>query len=173
MKNSIIASIVALGITGGAAHAADSTVIFQGAVSATTCDLTPSVGGAYLPDSTISLGTVAPNTEGQAVEFALKASNPQDAACQGLGAQQTATVSWASAKFNATGLSVDGSASDATVLLNSVNAKTPAAITLSQNSADFTADKVVNDGLKFSAKTKGGAQPGTFTTAASFAVAYK
>ncbi|HGB9753169.1 TPA: fimbrial protein [Escherichia coli] len=177
MKKGIIASVVALGLMGGVAHAANSsnTVIFHGAVSTTTCDITPSQNGQLLADSTIYLGTVAPNTEGQAKQFVLKAKDANDAACKALTAQQTATVAWASALLNANGLVAEqGSiAGDAQVLLNSVNAKTPGAITASANTADFTADKVIGEGLKFSATAKGGATPGTFQTAASFSVAYK
>ncbi len=178
MKKSIIASVIALGLMGGVAHAATSnnTVIFHGAVSATTCDITPSQNGQILADSTVYLGTVAPNAEGQAKEFVLKAKDANDAACKALTAQQTATVSWSSAFLNANGLVADPGnsvAGDAQVLLNSVNAKTPGAITASANTADFTADKVTGEGLKFNAKAKGGATPGTFQTAASFSVAYK
>ncbi|MCI3086819.1 fimbrial protein [Escherichia coli] len=177
MKN-IIASVIALGLMGGVAHAANSsnTVIFHGAVSATTCDITPSQNGQILTAGTIYLGTVAPNAEGQAKEFALKAKDASDPACMALTAQQTASVAWTSAFLNANGLNADPSSSvatDAKVLLNSVNAKMPGAITASANTADFTADKVIGEGLKFSAKAKGGAIPGTFQTAASFSVAYK
>lgn len=178
MKKSIIASVIALGLMGGVAHAANSnnTVIFHGAVSATTCDVVPSQNGQLLADSTIYLGTVAPNTEGQAKEFVLKAKDANDPACKALTNQQTATVAWASSFLNVNGLVADPGnsvASDAQVLLNSVNSKTPGAITASANTADFTADKVIGEGLKFNAKAKGGATPGTFQTAASFSVAYK
>lgn len=179
MKKSIIASVIALGLMGGVAHAADSnnTVIFHGSVSATTCDLVPSQNGQLLAASTINLGTVAPGAEGQAQEFVLKAKNANDAGCKNLTAQKTATVSWRSAFLNASGLVADPSnsvASDAQVLLNNVNGiNQGAAITASANSADFAADKIISEGLQFSAKAKGGATPGTFQTAASFSVAYK
>lgn len=178
MKKSIIVSVISLGLMGGIAHAANSsnTVVFHGSVSATTCDITPSQNGQLLTDSTIYLGTVAPSAEGQAKEFVLKAKDVNDPACAALTAQQTATVAWTSAFLNANGLVADPSSSiatDAQVLLNSVNAKTPGAITASANTADFAADKVIGEGLKFNAKVKGGTTPGTFQTAASFAVAYK
>lgn len=178
MKKSIIASVIALGLMCGVSHAANSnnTVIFHGAVSAKTCDITPSQNGMLLADSTIYLGTVAPNVEGQAKEFVLKAKNANDAECKALTNAQTATVAWASAFLNADGLVADPSSSvakDAIVLLNSVNAKASGAITASANTADFDADKVIGEGLQFSAKAKGGATPGTFQTAASFSVTYK
>ncbi|CAD5746628.1 fimbrial protein [Escherichia coli] len=178
MEKNIIACVIALGLMGGGAHAANSnnTVIFHGAVSATTCDITPFQNGMLLTDSTIYLGTVAPHAEGQAKEFVLKAKDANDPACAALTAQQTATVAWTSAFLNANGLIADPSSSvatDAQVLLNSVNAKTPGAITASANTADFTADKVIGEGLKFNAKAKGGTIPGTFQTAVSFSVAYK
>lgn len=178
MKKSIIASVIALAMMGGIAHAADSqnTVIFHGAVSATTCDVAPSQNGHYLADSTVALGTVAPGAEGQATEFVIKAKDPNNQACAGLTSQQTATVSWTSALMNGTGLAADVNnsvATDAQVLLSSVNAKNAGAITASANTADFEANLLVGDGLKFSAKPKGGNESGTFQTAASFSVAYK
>ena len=176
MKKSIISSVIALGLM-GEAYAANSnnTVIFHGAVSATTCELVPSQNGQLLVDSTVYLGTVAPNAEGQSKEFVLKAKDANNAACKALTAQNTATVAWTSAFLNANGLLADPSsiANDAQVLLSSVNAKTPGAITASANTADFTADKVIGEGLKFNAKAKGGTTPGTFQTAASFSIAYK
>ncbi|WP_088552411.1 fimbrial protein [Escherichia coli] len=177
MKKSIIASVIALGLMGGVAHAdSNNTVIFQGAVSATTCDLVPSQNGQLLADSTVYLGTVAPGVEGQAKEFVLKAKDSTDATCKGLTDQQTATVSWVSTFLNGDGLIADpdnSEAADAQVLLNSVNAKNPGAITSSAHTAEFTADKVIGDGLKFSAKAKGGTTVGSFQTAASFSVWYK
>ena len=176
MKKSIIASIIALGMVGGAAHAADvakNNIFFHGSVTDTTCDITPSVNGTLLPSGTINLPVAQVGQEGQGVEFALKAADPTAAGCAGLTNQKTAIVSWVSDKLDATGLRVDGQASDAMVLLSSVNAKTPGAINLTANTAEFTADNVIGDGLKFSAKTKGGNTAGTFSTAASFTVAYK
>ncbi|EGG3587708.1 major pilin PefA, partial [Salmonella enterica] len=54
MKKSIIASIIALGVLGGTAHAANE-VTFLGSVSATTCDLTTSVNGAAQPNQVVQL----------------------------------------------------------------------------------------------------------------------
>ena len=178
MKKSIITSVIALSMMGGVAHAAnsDNGVLFHGAVSATTCDIAPSQNGRVLSGSAVYLGTVAPNTEGQAKEFVLKARDAKDASCKALTGQQTATVSWTSTFLSANGLIADPNHSDATdalVLLSSVNAKTPGAITASENTADFTADKVIGEGLKFNAKAKGGAASGSFQTSAAFSVAYK
>lgn len=177
MKKSIIASVIALGMIGGVAHAAgNNTVIFHGAVSDTTCDIVPSVNGQVVADSTIALGTVSAGHAGAEKEFVMKAKNVNDPACKALTNQQTATVSWASAFLNGTGLIADAASStatDAMVLLESKNAKNAGAITASANIAEFTADKVVGEGLKFAAKAQGGQEKGTFQTSASFSIAYK
>lgn len=174
MKKGIIASIIALGFIGTAAQAAQNEVIFLGAVTATTCDLTTTVGGVAQPNGVVQLGTVAPSTDGQAVQFALKAANPADPACAALTNTQTATVNWASATLGATGFGpTSGAAVDSLVLVNSINSKTPGAINGNSSIVDFTADKVLTDGLQFDAKLKGGATVGDFKSVASFAVAYK
>ncbi|EIS3328274.1 TPA: fimbrial protein [Escherichia coli] len=178
MKKSIMTSVIALSMMGGVAHAAnsDNSVLFHGAVSTTTCDLSPSQNGRVLSGSAVYLGTVAPNAEGQAQEFVLKAGDAKSDSCKALTSQKTATVAWTSAFLTANGLIADpnhSEATDAQVLLSSVNAKNPGAITASANTADFTADKVIGEGLKFKAKAKGGAASGSFQTAASFSVAYK
>lgn len=84
MKKSIIASIIALGVLGGTAHAANE-VTFLGSVSATTCDLTTSVNGAAQPNQVVQLGTVQAGQEGTAVDFAMKPANPGSRGVSGAG----------------------------------------------------------------------------------------
>ncbi|TQN75414.1 UNVERIFIED_ORG: hypothetical protein FHU00_5024 [Citrobacter freundii] len=174
MKKSIIASVVALGMIGGTAHAA-SEVIFSGAVSATTCELAPSVNGSMPANQVITLPVVAPNTTGAAVDFAMKPVNPTAAGCQGL-AGKTVSVDWSGVNLGAQGFMPNpGSvADDAVVLLTAKNSTAGnTAITSSNSVADFNADLVTTDGLQFDAKTKGGAKSGNFQSTASFTVAYK
>lgn len=80
MKKSIIASIIALGVLGGTAHAANE-VTFLGSVSATTCDLTTSVNGAAQPNQVVQLGTVQANQPGNFVDFAMKPVDPNAQGC--------------------------------------------------------------------------------------------
>lgn len=172
MKKSIIASIIALGVLGGTAHAANE-VTFLGTVSATTCDLTTSVNGAAQPNQVVQLGTVAKGVTGQPVDFAMKPANPTAPGCQNL-AQKTATVSWASAALDGEGFgATSGAAGDAKVLVDSVNSKNPGAVNANASTVDFDANNLTTDGLKFTAKLKGGQTEGDFKSVASFAVAYK
>ncbi|TQO04742.1 UNVERIFIED_ORG: hypothetical protein FHU01_4471 [Citrobacter freundii] len=174
MKKSIIASVVALGMIGGTAHAAPE-VIFSGAVSTTTCELAPSVNGSMPANQVVTLATVAPNAEGAATTLTLKAVDPNDAGCKGLDDQKTISVGWSGVNLGALGFKANpGSvADDAVVLLTAKNATQNAAITASTPSVDFAGGKLAAEGLQFDAKTKGGAKSGNFTSTASFTVAYK
>ncbi|MFH6596456.1 major pilin PefA [Salmonella sp. XN2] len=172
MKKSIIASIIALGVLGGTAHAANE-VTFLGSVSATTCDLTTSVNGAAQPNQVVQLGTVQAGQEGQVVDFAMKPADPTAGGCQNL-AGKTATVSWASAALDGEGFgATSGAATDSKVLVESVNSKKPGAVNANASMVDFDAGNLTADGLKFTAKLKGGQTEGDFKSVASFAVAYK
>jgi type 1 fimbria pilin len=175
MKKSIIASVIALGMMGGYAHAA-SQVIFSGAVSAKTCELAPSVNGSIPANQVVTLATAEPNTEGAATTFVMKPVDPTASGCTGLTGQNTISVGWSGSNLGAQGFKANpGSvASDAVVLLTAKNSKTAnTAITASAPSVDFAGDKLTADGLQFDAKTKGGAQSGNFQSTASFTVAYK
>ncbi|EPI1929319.1 major pilin PefA [Salmonella enterica subsp. enterica serovar Typhimurium] len=172
MKKSIIASIIALGVLGGTAHAANE-VTFLGSVSATTCDLTTSVNGAAQPNQVVQLGTVQANQPGNFVDFAMKPVDPNAQGCANL-AQKTATVSWASAALDGEGFgATSGTATDAKVLVESVNSKNPGAVNANASTVNFEGAKLTTDGLQFKAKLKGGATEGDFKSVASFAVAYK
>lgn len=173
MKKSIIASVVALGVMSGYAHA--DQVIFTGAVTANTCQLAPSVNGNTLANQVVALPDVAPGATGNAVNFAMKPSNPAAAGCANL-AGKTVSVGWSGAGLSAEGFKANpGSvASDATVLLTAKNSKTAnTAINATVSAVEFEADKLTADGLQFEAKAKGGAQAGNFQSTASFTVAYK
>lgn len=173
MKKSIIASIIALGVLGGAANAANNEVTFLGAVNATTCDLTTSVNGAAQPNQVVQLGTVAPKGTGDVVDFAMKPADPTAAGCQNL-AGKTVTISWASSALGAEGFSAtSGAADDATVLVNSVNSKAPGVVNANTHIIDFDGANLTGDGLKFNAQLQGGNKEGDFKSVASFAVAYK
>lgn len=177
MKKSIIASVIAMGMVSGAAYAADAqtgNVQFSGSVSTETCNIVPEIEGGTVKN-TVELGTVAPNGTGDYKNFAFKAANPADPACVALAIPaKTATVSFASGALNGTGLGItSGTATDAYVMLESTNAKSNVNITLNKKAADFTADKLIADGLKFKAALKGGAKSGSFDSAIAFSMAYK
>lgn len=172
MKKSIIASIIALGVLGGTAHAANE-VTFLGSVNAATCDLTTSVNGAAQPNQVVQLGTVQAGQTGTAVEFAMKPADASAQGCQNLNTK-TVTVSWASSALNADGFgATSGAATDAVVLVNSVNSKTPGAVNANTSTVDFDGANLTTDGLKFNAQLKGGQTEGDFKSVAAFAVAYK
>ncbi|EPB5280946.1 fimbrial protein [Escherichia coli] len=177
MKKYIIASIVGMGIMSGTvAHAANNNeVTFLGTVSATTCNLTTSVNGTAQPNQVVQLGTVSASQEGDFVDFSMKPVNPADSGCQNLDSKAV-TVTWASATLNASGFgATSGTATDATVLVKNVNAKTNtgAFVTADASTVEFNGSDLKTDGLKFQAKLKGGKTEGDFKSVASFAVAYK
>lgn len=168
MKKVIIASIVALGMSN--AFAANGEVQFIGAVTATTCDLTPEVNGSV--NNMIQLGTASTGATATAVNFTLKADN--STGCTGLDASKTASIAWGG-PFNAQGLeNQSGAASDSWVELTAVNSKTANEImTASKTVADFAGDKINTDGAQFKAILNGGSVAGDFKSAAAFVVAYK
>lgn len=174
MNKSIIASILALGLVSGMAHAAGQTgeVEFIGVVTQNTCDIVPEVEGSY--SKVVQLGTVAPGVTGDYKPFALKAKDPTQQGCIDFNGK-TAKVSWASAGFNADGLgNISGTATDAIVKLETVNAKNNAPITSANNlGVEFNgSDLTGGDGFKFKAALKGGAKIGDFRSAAAFTVSY-
>ncbi|MCT6116160.1 fimbrial protein [Escherichia coli] len=174
MKKYIIASIVGMGIMSGTvAHAASSEVTFLGAVNAQTCDLSTSVGGTVQSNQVVQLGTVQSGQTGSQVDFAMMPTNPTNPGCQGLDSK-TITISWASSALNATGFgATSGAATDAVVLVKSVNAKKPGAVNANTSTVEFEGAKLATEGLKFNAALKGGTIEGDFKSVASFAVAYK
>lgn len=169
----IIISVLALSAMGmsGVVAAASGDVQFIGAVTATTCDLTPEVGGAVT--NMVQLGTASTSAAATPVHFTLKADNSQG--CNALTSNDIAEISWGG-PFNATGLSNQGgTATDAWVKLSSVNAKTTNIVdmTASRLTVDFAGDTLNTDGAKFSAELNGGTIPGNYSSAAAFVVAYK
>ncbi|EAB8636065.1 hypothetical protein XS28_22885 [Salmonella enterica subsp. enterica] len=174
MKKLFIASAIAMTMAAGSAMAANqqAEVQFLGVVTNVTCDVNANVNGNTT--NTVQLGTVSVGEPGQPVEFALKAADPTAPACQSLSDQQTATVVW-QGPFIAEGLSnASGTAGDAKMTLETVNAKTTAVQQLNsaKTSVDFEANKIT-DGMKFKAALKGGNDVGTFVSAAAYAVSYK
>lgn len=176
MNKSIIASILALGLVSGMAHAAGQTgeVQFIGVVTQNTCDIVPEVDGT-LSKNVIDLGTVSPNAVGSYKNFALKAKDPTQPGCVEFNGK-TANVGWASAAFNADGLGyTSGTATDAIVKMETINAKANVAITSANNQGvEFDGTKLTaGEGFQFKAALKGGAKIGDFRSAAAFTVSYK
>ncbi|EAX7734103.1 fimbrial protein [Salmonella enterica] len=176
MNKSIIASVLALGLVSGMAHAAGQTgeVQFIGAVTQNTCDIVPEIDGS-LSKNVVDLGTVAPGVTGDYKNFALKAKDPTQQGCVDFNGK-TANVAWASAAFNADGLGyTSGTATDAVVKLETVNAKANAEITSANNQGvEFNgSDLTAGNGFKFKAALKSGNKIGDFRSAAAFTVSYK
>ncbi|HAW4229560.1 TPA: fimbrial protein [Escherichia coli] len=170
MKKLMIASAIAMTMAAGSAMASTGDVEFFGNVSATTCNVTPEVGGAVT--DLVQLGTVTPNTEGKKIDVVFKATNGQDAGCTSLNSK-TASFAW-SGNLNVNGIGAQGGlAQDAYVILKPANGKDTNAITSADHIADFDATVLTTDGYKFTAQLKGGATPGDFQTAAAYAVTYK
>lgn len=174
MKKTIIASMVslaAISMFASYATAATGQVKFLGAVTATTCALTPTVSGSG--NSIIQLPDAATNAAGTAVTFTLKAD--ATSGCTGLTAAQTATISWMG-DLNTKGfMNQGGSATDAWVTLTTVNSKTnpQQTITSANQSTDFAGNVINTTGAQFKAVLNGGATAGDFRSVAAFAVAYK
>lgn len=176
MKKGIIASVIALAMSAGAAHAntgnPDGTVKFTGVVTGPTCPVKVFVAGAELGNDFILLPTVAPRVTAQtAVDFALKGDATQPGCDAASLNGKTIEVSWSP---NQLGLDGVKTTTDATVLLTAVNTTTATKdIKESNTKVDFDAPKLVTDGLQFSAKPKGGSTSGRYNAEASFWVAYK
>ncbi|AOV97656.1 hypothetical protein A9798_12320 [Edwardsiella hoshinae] len=173
MKKTIIASMVslaAISMFASYATAATGDVQFIGAVTATTCALTPEIAGSSNP--IIQLKDVATSGAGTAVTFTLKAGSA--AGCQSLDNTKTAEISWMG-QFNSEGLmNQGGSATGAWVKLTAVNSQTANTdITAASPSATFGGDVIKTNGAQFSATLKGGSVAGDFRSVAAFAVAYK
>ncbi len=176
MNKSIIASILALGLVSSMAHAAGQTgeVEFIGVVTQNTCDIVPVVDGS-MAKNVVDLGTVAPGITGDYKNFALMAKDPTQQGCIDFNGK-TANVGWASAAFNSEGLGyTSGTATDAVVKMETVNAKANAVITSANNQGvEFNgSDLTGGAGFKFKAALKGGAKIGDFRSAAAFTVSYK
>ncbi|EFB2482974.1 fimbrial protein [Escherichia coli] len=176
MNKSIIASVLALGLVSGMAHADGQTgeVQFIGVVTQNTCDIVPEVDGT-LAKNVVDLGTVAPGITGDYKNFALKAKDPAQQGCVDFNGK-TANVAWASAAFTPEGLGyTSGTATDAIVKLETVNAKVNAVVTSANNQGvEFDGSKLTaGDGFQFKAALKGGNKIGDFRSAAAFTVSYK
>ncbi|HAG4415422.1 TPA: fimbrial protein [Salmonella enterica] len=181
MKKSILATVVALGLVSGMAHAADE-VQFVGSVTSTTCEIIPSVNGVNngAAQEVIQLGAVKVNGQGDAVDFVFKPSAATDnaASCDAMLDTGVVTMTWTGNYFNGNGLGIaTGAAKDARVEIKPVNAKADngTAILASATSNEFDPAKLKTggEGLKYTAQLFGGATPGDFQTAAKFNFSYK
>lgn len=173
MKKAIIASAIAVASLGmmQTASASNGEVQFMGAVTATTCDLSPEVGGSV--SSMVQLGTASLSTAATPVTFSLKADSSQSG-CSALDAAKTATISWGGG-FDTQGLTnQNGASTGSWMKLVAQNAKTAnQVVTNSALSVDFAGDEIKNNGALFQATLNGGTTAGDFKSAAAFVVAYK
>lgn len=170
MKKLMIASAIAMTMAAGSAMASQGDVQFFGNVTASTCDVTPEVGGNVT--NMVQLGTVSTFGTGEEIPLVFKATNASGGDCQSL-AGKTATVAWGGPLTEQGIANQSGLADDAYVILTSTNAKSDQAITENDYAVDFDADKVITDGLAFKAQLKGGSTAGDFQSAAAYAVTYQ
>lgn len=184
MKKNIIASLVALGMVSGLAQAAEQDVSFTGSVTTVTCDLGVDGDGTNgsLPNM-VDLGQVKlgdPNS-GKLVSFAFKPLQTagNQAACDQMADDKTATLTWFGTSFDGNGLGkTGGTAEGAYVELKATNAKSAnnnQKITASGTAHDFLSGKLKTggDGLQYSAKLIPGSSAGSFEAVARYAFSYK
>lgn len=171
MKKIFACTLIALGCMAGSAQAATGDVRFVGAVTDTTCDLVPEVGGSI--NNLIQLGTAAIDGAAGKKEFSLTI-NPTQTSCTTLPEDKVATIAW-SGPLDANGLAnQSGAATDAWVNIKTVNATgTQKDIKSTDHAADFSGAALAGRGAVFTAELNGGKIPGEFASAAAFVVAYK
>lgn len=173
MKKLAIATLVMGAMASGAALANTGEVQFIGAVTDTTCNISPEVGGAL--KNTIELGTMlTTDTAGTEVAFKLV---PDTKECLD---KTSASVGWQSAGFNSMGLTnMKGDATGASIKLVAVNSKVAnTAITGNQQNIEFGDGATAIGAFEFKAqmsRTDAAVAPtaGTVISSASYAVAYK
>lgn len=171
MKKAIINSFIALSMVSATALASSGEVSFFGNVSETTCDLTVEVNGAVT--GLVQLGTVNKNQQGEFIPFTLKAKDASK--CSSITDNDIAEIAWAGA-WNAEGLAAQaGSASDAVVILKTLNGNgnSEQRITVANNTVNFDANKLANEGFQFGAALQGKNEVGDFRSAAAYVVTYK
>lgn len=173
MKKLAIATLVISVMASGAALANTGEVQFIGAVTDTTCNISPEVDGAL--KNTIDLGTML-TTDVTGTEIAFKLV-PDTAECL---AKTSATVGWQSAGFNSMGLSnMQGDAAGAAIKLTAVNSTTPnQPITGNMQNIAFGNGTTAIGAFQFKAQMSRvdsavPATAGTVMSSAAYAVAYK
>lgn len=182
MKKGIIASVIALAMTGGAAHAADvnsATINFLGSVTEATCPLAVQLAdGSILQDGgeiklqEVTAGTAPGQNAGTATTFKLVPQSASAAGCTGLAANKTMAIEWSG--LDASGIKVSGSADDTVLAFTGVNTKTQNTVL---NSTDYTAlfaaDKLTSEGFQFSVQPKAGVKKGSYNATAKFVASYQ
>ncbi|EBC5055218.1 fimbrial protein [Salmonella enterica] len=156
------------------ASANTGEVQFIGAVTDTTCNITPEVDGVM--KSTIQLGTMRADGSGaKEVNFKLV---PDKKECLD---KTSASVGWQSAGFDNNGLAnMKGDATGASIELTAVNSATPnEKVTFNNQNIEFggatpgAAIGAFEFKTKLVKKTTANATPGTVISSAAYAVAYK
>ncbi|ECU3284686.1 fimbrial protein [Salmonella enterica subsp. enterica serovar Javiana] len=183
MKKSIIASVVALGMVSGGVQASEQDVTFHGSVTTVTCDLDVTGDGinGNLPNM-VDLGQakLGDADSGKVVNFVFKPSQTagNQAACDVMEANNTASLTWFGTSFDGNGLGkTSGTAEGASVKLMATNAKTNnnQPVTANGTVHEFSADKLKTggDGLQYSAQLIPGTEAGSFEAVARYAFSYK
>ncbi|EAA0698994.1 fimbrial protein [Salmonella enterica] len=176
MKKTLVVSAIALGFMGVTSIASANTgeVQFIGAVTDTTCNISPEVDGVM--KSTIQLGTMKTDGTGaQEINFKLV---PDTQACLD---KTNASVGWQSAGFDNNGLvNMKGDATGAAIELVAVNSTTAnEKVTFNNQNIEFGDGTNAIGNFEFKTKlvktfaTGTLATPGTVISSAAYAVAYK
>ena len=180
MKKNIVASVIALIMGVGVAHAANNAnagtidLGFSGTVSSTTCALVPEVGGKNgVVD--IALGQTDKNFKGADIEVTFKPAADSAAACAAATTDFVMQWSGVGSVFSASGLKASGgAATDSYVLVKATNAKVNNNKQVNADGFQYEFNKSdVVSGLKYTMNLQGGAKVGDMTAAAQVKHWYK
>ncbi|TDE20590.1 hypothetical protein E1100_20680 [Vibrio owensii] len=174
MKKNILAITLSSCFVALSTQASTNSVTFAGTVTNVTCDTQIETAGAIIPSQQINLGTVGLNKTGDAVTFKILSVDPENGGpCT--SATNGATMLWTAANFDSNGLmNASGTATDAyATILAKPSIGTNQAITGPSPSVDFPAEDITTNGMSFEASLVGGAIPGTYTSVATYSIAYK
>lgn len=161
------------------ASANSGTINFTGTITSATCTISPVVDGGVA--SSIDLGTPDTDlTNAKVVTFALTPAGPSADDCL---AKAAADVSWSAPNMDAAGLGNSGGSSTGVSLqLKATNAKTGSELVTDNNrviaygdpdSSDTTLSNFEYEVQLVKSVSSGTVSAGSFTTSASYTVAYK
>lgn len=174
MKKHILAINLSSCFVALTTQAATDTVTFAGTVTNATCDTQIETGGVSTPSRQINLGTVGLGETGDPVTFkihSIDSNNGGPCASATFGA----TVLWTAANFDLNGLmNTTGTATGAyATILAKPTGGTSQLITGPNPSVDFPAQDIATEGMTFDASLVGAATAGTYTSVATYSIAYK
>ncbi|WP_114766728.1 hypothetical protein [Vibrio rhodolitus] len=174
MKKSVLAITFTSCFFAFNAQANTSSVTFSGTVTNVTCDTEILTGGVATPSRQINLGTVGLGETGAPVTFKIQSIDPVNGGpC--VSAQNGATMLWTAANFDSNGLTnASGTATGAyATILAKPTGGTAQLITGPSPSVSFPSEDISTHGMTFDASLVGDTTPGTYTSVATYSIAYK